>query len=226
MAVAFGATIGEIHSASSGSTKSLTTNAAVPAGAKIILNVQSYRGTAISSISGGGLTWSIDKQQAATSGDTGVRAHICSADAPSGLASGTSITVTFSGIFDTCGIQGYYITGAATASPVDATGGAGTTGTTAAANVVTTNANDFLAESLYVIFVIGDITPAASITEVYDVAHADGNKHFCGYRILSATGTYNVGGSWSGSNVWAVAGVAYKAAATTTNSGFFRLMRG
>jgi hypothetical protein len=210
MAVAFGAALGEVHTTGAGTTKAVTTSASVPSGGKIILNVMWFSATGtLSSVSGGSLTWTVDKQQ--QSGATSYRTGIASADAPAGLASSTTITATFSASADTSGLQCYYITGADTVAP-DTTGGAGGNSGTAAATLTTGNANDFIASSMWVDFLATDITPSSGFTEVYDVVHTDGEKMECSYQVVAATSTYTVGGTFS-ANPWVVCGVAYKAAA-------------
>ena len=77
------------------STLPVTTSGTIASGSKIILSVGWRTATTLSSVAGGSLTWTIDRQivnAAATQ-----HAALVTADAPSGLASGTTITLTFSG---------------------------------------------------------------------------------------------------------------------------------
>jgi hypothetical protein len=73
-------------------TWSFTTSGAVTAGNKIILAIVTHGGGGelIDSVSGGGLTWTQDAKGANSDGEV---AWLFSADAPSGLSSGTTITV-------------------------------------------------------------------------------------------------------------------------------------
>lgn len=211
MAIAFGAVVGEVHTTGTGTTKILTTTAAVPSGAKIILGVHYFATAAMTGMAGGGLTWSIDRDQLGTSN---YRCAVVSADAPSGLASGSSLTATFGAVADTARVGGCYVTGLATgASSVDTTAGNGAaSGTSATANLVTGNADDFLFSTMWVDFLgAGNITPASGFTEFYDVTHADTQKDEDSYQIVAATSTYAIGGTWTGSLAWVLAGVAYKA---------------
>lgn len=227
MAVAYGAPLGEIHTTGSGTTRNLTTTAVVPSGAKVIVVVHFYCTGVLNSISGGSLTWTIDKQQVHAT-DTHYRVAIASAEAPSGLASSTVLTATTAATYDLISVQAFYITGAATASAVDITAGVGTNGgASVSTNITTTNANDLIVQGFLVAFIsTSDITPVASMTEIYDTNQTDGIKCETAYRIVTSTGTYAMGGSWAtGLKDYVIAGVAYKqAAAATANSGFFRMM--
>jgi len=214
MPIAFGAALGEVHTATGGASKTLTTTAAVPAGGLIIMQVYWAGAQNATPPSGGSLTWAVDKQQNGVS-DTTERVAICSAAAPAGLASSTVLTANLAGVVGVIGVSAFYITGAATTTPVDATGGVGssTNGTSATANVTTTNADDLIVQAMWVDFLATDITPASGFTEVYDLNHSDGFRIETGYRVVSATGTYAIGGTWTNPEPYVLAGVAYKAAA-------------
>lgn len=77
-----------------GTTITDTTTSAVTAGNKVIAFVAWWGGAggALSSVSGGGLSWTIDQQGSGSS----YRCALVSADAPAGMASSTVITATFS----------------------------------------------------------------------------------------------------------------------------------
>lgn len=206
MAIAFGAAIGEKHNSDNGTTDVFTTSASVPSGGKVIFNAIWFGTPTASSVSGGGLTWSIDKQ--GKSGSYG--AAIISADAPAGLSSATAITITYSGATDTCMASAYYITGAATASFVDTTGQGNGTSTTLSASMTTTNADDLLATLAFIDGTGINVLPSPG-SEVYDVESADGYVSWSGYQVVASTGTYSPGGSWTGSHPWLAVAVAYKA---------------
>jgi hypothetical protein len=164
----------------------------------------------LTSVSGGGLTWAVDKQNNANGGYcTG----IASAQAPSGLSASTVLTATMSGGSIIASMKAYYITGAATSTPVDATGSGGASGTSSSVNVVTTNADDIIVYETWN-DINGDITPTTGFTEIYDLLYVpDDIQCENGYRVVSATGTYGAGGTWTGSKNWTTSAVAYKAAA-------------
>ena len=72
--------------------KNFVTNQTVAAGAFIVMGWGCFGGEILLSVAGGGLTWSIDSH---TNGSNSKESAIVSAQAPSGLASGTTITATF-----------------------------------------------------------------------------------------------------------------------------------
>jgi hypothetical protein len=213
MAIAYGAAIGSVTSAGAGASKAMTTSASVPSGGKIVVGITYYGNFAVSSVSGGSLSWTVDVGQNSP-GDASFRTAIASADAPSGLSSGSTITANFGGSSDVACLGAFYITGAETSSPIDATGGAGFTvsTTTASATVTTTNADDLIAQAMWIDTFSTDITPAASMNEVYDLAQTDGGELEIAYRVVSSTGSYTIGGTFTPGRAWVVAGVAYKAA--------------
>src|SRR4029079_1473739 len=109
-----------------GDAVTLTTSAAVPSGALAVVCVGWGHDVArtLSSISGGGLTWSIDHQQP-FSGAIEWGFAVVSAQAPAGLSSGTVLSTAFSGSIFGSLIAGSYTTGLAPSSPVDVHAGAG-----------------------------------------------------------------------------------------------------
>ena len=88
--------IGETAADSASSTVAFTTNQTVASNGFIVVTVTwiNPSGQTLLSVGGGGLTWNIDKQ--GQTGGTEAPTAIVSAQAPSGLASGTTITATFS----------------------------------------------------------------------------------------------------------------------------------
>lgn len=211
MAIALDANLG-----SSSASTTLTTTSAAAASSRIIVFVAYADPTeTCTGATGGGLTWVVDKQALAASQNGQV---IMSADAPAGLASSTVITPTFTGTG-----ADFVNTIAAASFTGLATGAAGYIDTTSTAvadfeevwatnNLVTTNADDLLVAISSSIGVAGSNTPTAPAVEIHDVA-GDG-KNATEYRIVSATGTYTLGGTWSIAvgeqlNI----GAAYKAAA-------------
>lgn len=145
MAISVPASIGTPVNGANGTTVALTTNVVIPAGAKVWIIVTSFdSANTVSGISDGGATvYTLDKQHVTGS----CRGCIAQADYPSGLASGATITATFTGggALDPQ-IAGFYSTGVKTDntaaySPL----GAGTgTGTTYDAGAVTVANGDIL----------------------------------------------------------------------------------
>lgn len=213
MAIALDADLG-----SSSVSTTLTTSAAAAAGSRVIVFV-AYADPVetCTGATGGGLTWVVDKQ-VLTAAQNGL--VILSADAPSGLASSTVITPTFSGTG-----ADFVNTIAAASFTGLATGASGYVDTTAVAvddfeevwatnNFVTTNADDLLVCISSSIGSAGSNTPTAPASEIHDVA-GDG-KNATEYRIVSATGTYTLAGTWSIAVAQQInIGVAYKAGVAT-----------
>ena len=192
----------------------LTTAAAAAAPSKIVLYLVWNNGSGtLLSVTGGGLTWTIDRQGKNTSNFWGA---IVSADAPFGLAPGQVITARFSRSVTHGLIAGASFTGVAPATAPDAsvlsTQG-GVVGWTA--GLTTTNAND-LVVGWSTIDANATSTPTAPNVEVHDF----GNSVFFSwatsvYRIESTAGLKTVNGTWSrstGSTANATLAVAYKAA--------------
>ena len=95
-AIAFDGDLGRRSENRTGSTLTLTTTAAARAGARVLVFVYwEHASRTLRSVSGGGYTWTVDRQQKAA-GHHG-RVAIVSAHAPSGLPAGTTLTATFTG---------------------------------------------------------------------------------------------------------------------------------
>ena len=211
-------TLGTNYSAASSSTIALTTTGAVASGGFIVLGVYwfTYNNVTLNSVSGGSLTWTVDKQF--QSGGS-VNAALVSAQAPSGLASSTSITATFSSSIPTFkGICGASWTGVATPTVIDGTPGtsSGSAAAWTAGSISTSNANDLVVGAC-----TGDAsgsfssTPTGGWTENNDFSDStDGDSGTQVYQIVSSTGAYNPGGTWSTSVSFSGVSVAYQAAAT------------
>jgi hypothetical protein len=148
MALAFGAALGSSGGGGSASTTlTVTTGATVPAGGRIFIVVGWYHATATAAASGGGLTWVSDGVRINTT-TANYHTAVLSADAPSGLASGTVLTVTFSVASDNLAISCFYATGVTSGASgyLDGTavGGNGTTTAHTTASLATSNADDIL----------------------------------------------------------------------------------
>jgi hypothetical protein len=166
----------------------------------------------LASLSGGGLTWTVDGQVRDANNDN---LGIASADAPAGLASGLVLTATFSGSVTHGLISAASFTGIAAASPVDAVASTTQAGVAAwAATVTTLNASD-LVVGVSTIDANTTSTPTAPNLEIFDF----GDPNYWGwmngvYRIESAAGAKTVNGSWAsatGSTSNATLAIAYKA---------------
>lgn len=196
------------------SSIAFTTSATVAASGFVTVEVFWFSpSVTLSSVSGGGLTWTIDVQTASNSSHV---AHV-SAQAPSGLASGTTITATFSG--STGGgnaICGTSWTGVASSTPVDVTSAANNTSSTAWSTPSMTIATGSLLigaagnDNTYV-----TSTPDSPATELHDFGVSPtGYGCTVAYRLPGTSGSYTVSGQWTTSAITAgqATGVAYKVA--------------
>lgn len=221
MALAFGAALGNNATFSPGTAvnnRAFTTGTAVPSGGHVIVGAAWYadsNGATYSSLSGG-LTWSVDHIATPLVSDTNFTIALFSAPAPSGLASTTTITLTLTANAYGLNLGGIYATGVATSSYEDGTSVA--TGHTAAdgvwgSTITTTNADDLLVGYGYFEGDSITSTPATNYTEALDWAHATtGNSQTMVYRIVSSTGSYTPGGTFSSATTQKMSvAVAYKA---------------
>jgi hypothetical protein len=193
----------------------LTTSQAAAAGSKIFLGIGHFRNTVTGvTDNGAGLTW----VSLAEPADGSNAMALFEADAPPGLASGTTITATFSAA-NTLSPQicAASFTGVTTGSTTD--GGAVTatgSGLTWSPGPITTTFADSVIDAVAKGGAGADntSTPDLNYNELYDFGFGTGDFITMIYRIVSATGTYTPGGTWSGSvPSYASAGVAFDAAA-------------
>jgi len=146
-------------------------------------------------VTGGGLTWTIDRQAQDARNFHGA---IASATAPTGLAAGTVITANFSAPVTKGLIAAASFTGIASASPLDASGSNVQAGVAAwTASVTTTNAND-LVLGWSGINAQATSTATAPNVEIHDVRNsAYSESATSAYRIESTAGVKAVNGTWS-----------------------------
>lgn len=216
------ANLGKTVVAGGSTTVAFTTIANVASGGFIVVCVGWFGSTsALSSVSGGSLSWTIDKQGRAVSNSVA----IASAQAPSGLASGTTITATFPAAdMSTRSISGLSFTGVKTSSPVDGTPVGPTDSAVAGWS---TDSYSIAAGSVIVAIDFNGFGPANNNTATSPSVEAheavdptDFFGHVVEYRIESSAGSYTVAGSWGtfgdrSGNI----GVAYLAGATTPDTG-------
>lgn len=200
-------------------TLTLTTNQTVASGGFIVLFAKWFRvGSPLVSIDGGGLTWNIDVQGSAA-GLTNVYGAIVSAQAPSGLASGTVLTATWTATAESVSLGAMSFTGVKTSSALDTT--VGPVGVSVAASGWTTGNASIAAGSVLVgvsgeeTGTVGSSTPVAPSVESWDVLDCSSNVRTMAYRIESSAGSYEVAGTYSGNCQSVALGAAYLAAADT-----------
>jgi hypothetical protein len=213
MALAFGADLGFGFAGSgSGTTVTFNTTAVVPSGGTIVAVVSMFNDATVTA-SGGGLTWATDYTFNSPGSDR--NAAMCSANAPSGLASSTTITITYSTACFSRGVAGAYFTGVATSSYTDGGQGGEYDGNASweTATLNTTNADDLLVGMCWADFAAGATStataPFAEISDHYDATND--NSLTMTYRIVSATGGYIGSGTWSADVQWTALMGSYKA---------------
>jgi hypothetical protein len=214
-------TIGSAAIDSAASSIAFTTTQAVAASGFITLDVGAFfnsaAGQTVTGVSGGSLTWTIDKQAVTSIPGGGALIAKVRAPAPSGLASGTTITATFSAsAVGGRSIAGSSFTGVATSSPVDGTPPAIATfsSTTAwATGSATITAGSLVSGMAYQATTNLTSTPTSPSLEEYDINGGAGSFSATGaYRIEASSGSFTVAGTWSGSCSGVAAVVAYLAA--------------
>lgn len=208
MAIAFDANLGTVKESAT-----LTTTAAAAAGSRVLLFGFYFDGggATCNGGSGGGLTWVADDNYVNASGNT---LFVASADAPSGLASSTVITPSFTSAVDFGpGLAAVSFTGMATGASgyvdVVATDKENTSNPWTTNNVVTTDA-----DTLLIGLAMSDAASSvatAPYTEIHDWNSEGSNRTTSVYRIVASAGTYTPGGSWAaGPSFGIFIGIAYK----------------
>lgn len=206
---------------SSGTTITVTTTALVASSRFIVLVIGGFAGTltvtGITDNSGSPLTWTVDKQGQPGSPASDLAA-IASAQCPSGLASGTVITVTYSASSQARAISASTWSGVATSSPVDTT--AGPVGVSPAAAGYTTGNVTVLAGSVLIGNTMQETgaftsTPTAPSIELRDWLASGGSSQVANYRIEATAGTVAAAGAFSTAGQSNTVAVAYKEAAAT-----------
>lgn len=222
------ANLGSGGSVTGSSTVAFTTTGTVAAGGFIAVGVGwfSIAGAAtLLSVAGGSLSWNPDKQGFAADGSERC-VGIASAQAPAGLASGTTITATFSEAADGQSIGGASFTGVKTSSPVDGT----PLGPTNSAVAAWSTGNYTIADGS-VIFAAcfnqnvdtagANNTATAPSVETWDIGiDTPGGFGLCGeYRIESTGGPFPVAGTWATADGNTNIAVAYLAASEAPPTG-------
>jgi lysophospholipase L1-like esterase len=196
-----------------GTTMKLTTAGAAASRSRVFVFLTWNNGTrTLTSVAGGGLTWTVDVQAKDASNNHGA---IASANATSGLASGSTITATFSGSVGHGLMSGASLTGIASTFPLDAAASSvqgGVAGWTA--GLTTTNANDLLL-GWSSIDTSATSIPTSPAAEIHDFGDQWFNEWSTSvYRIETSAGAKTVSGLWSratGSSANVTVAAAYKA---------------
>jgi hypothetical protein len=210
MAIGTPVSLGTTADAAASDPYTLSTTAVVPSGALVVMCVFTGNSTTppTATVTGGGLTWTEDKQQTGTNGTARFLYSIWSAPAPDGLASATTLNfdigtgsgTTFSGLMSCFYIEGVSLQGdrANMTDGAFTAAGSSTWDSTSSATTV--------ADTILIGQGIGDSgatfssTPTGGASEIHDFTTTDNMGMTTTYRIVSATGTYGATGNWTPSS--------------------------
>lgn len=208
MAFAFDGNKGSLQASASATTIALTTSAAVTAGAEVFVAVSWTHATATCSLSGGGLTWTQRVAHVTATGSA--RIAIFTAPAPSGLASSTVLTATFSVTSPNRFIGCCASTGGVDSFGTPASRTAATAAWDAGA-ITTTQTNEFIFAACINWDDASSATPLTNYTEVHDVLST--RVFHSVYRIATPAGSFTPGGTYDSvppSQGWAGVAVSQK----------------
>jgi hypothetical protein len=174
----------------------MTTSAAATVNTRVfVFVVWTNASRVLNSVTGGGLTWTIDRQ---VKNAANYHVAMASAYAPSGLPTKTAITATFSGSVNHGDMAAVSFSGIAPNSAVDAaatsvdSGFAGWSATT-----TTTNAND-LVLGFSTVDAVTTNTPTAPNIEIHDINNVNFYSSAASeYQIVSTAGAKTVSGTWA-----------------------------
>lgn len=218
---AFGASIGTpISDIGNQLTSIARSGVTVPAGALVVVGVSWYGDSVTATLAdnGPGLTW-VKVVQRNGVGDGSRHIAIFAAIAPAGLSNAT-LTATFSSAAFGRAIFGAYFTGAVATLDTSA-GNSGTptapTAIWSPGAVTTTAGTAVVVSALWLDGGWGSNAPAANATEAVDFNDGSFGSWVLAYRIVSAPGTYDVGGTLTytdtnaGEEEWVAAVAAFGA---------------
>lgn len=199
------ADIGGASAAATSTSIAFNTTTTVSAGGDIFLLIKSRNDVTVTTIAGGSLSWTQDASSF-SSPDLIVLAR---ARAAAGLASGTTITVTFSDTTPNRIVEGCSFVGLSTASPEDSGGSfadATASFTSVAMDPVSSNSLILTAVTLDT---DQGLIPDAPSLEAFDKGASFDYRLSMLYRIESSTGTYTNGGTYGASGFILHASAAY-----------------
>ena len=212
--IAFDQNLGTQITNGNSTTMRLTTSASAGPNTRVFAFVAwTSANRSLHSVSGGGLTWTIDNQ---VKNAANYHVAIASASAQSGLASGVTITATFTGSINHGEMAAASFSGIATTSSVDAVGENTQSGTGAWTAIVTTSNPNDLVLGWSVIDAITTSTPTPPNIQIHDFSNANFHTSVASeYQIETTAGAKTVSGTWAsaaGATGNATVVVAYKAA--------------
>jgi hypothetical protein len=212
------ADIGGNSEIGSATSIAFNTSATVAVGADIFMLVRAGSDVTMSSFTGGGLTWTEEHRFPSTPDVL----FLYRATAPAGLASGTTITATFSATNSNRIIEGCSFTGLSTAVKEDSNGNEGEAVSSWVGDTVTAISQSNLVISALTMNTDIAHTPTAPSLEAFDKGATFDYRLSMIYRINAAAGVYTNAGSWSGgSGFWMSATAAYAGAGETVITSTF-----
>jgi hypothetical protein len=185
---------------SGGATQTLTTSASAAAGSRIVVVAANWNNSTlpVSATDSAGNVYT--RHVLVSSGNE--RLAVFSARATDALAAGSTIVVTWSGSTAYCRVLAASFTGVSATDPVEtsATSAQATSGTVWTSGTATTASPTALLFAAAGI--AGDRTSSAASgwTEIHDVHSSSADEGTTSvYRVVSASGVYEAGGTWSAS---------------------------
>ena len=211
--IAFDKPLGQRGDNVTAASMTLSTKTAAAVGSRVFIFVNwASKAKTLASVTGGGLTWTVDAQAKDVANSHGA---IASAYAPAGLPAGSVVKAVFSGSVTHGLIAGASFTGVAPSAMVDAFASSTKAGAMPwSSGITTTNSSD-LVIAWSNIDAVTTSAPATAFTELNDVKNADyyGSATSV-FQIESSAGAMMAAGQWAG-NAGATANVtvvvAYKA---------------
>jgi N,N-dimethylformamidase beta subunit-like protein/HYDIN/CFA65/VesB family protein/centrosomal CEP192-like protein len=210
--IAFDANLGAKNENATSTTMTLTTTGSAAAQTRVFVFVNWFHASRmLTSVSGGGLTWTVDAQIKDSSKYHGA---IASASAPVGLPVGTVITATFSGSVTHGLIAATSFSGIVPTGAIDATATSTQHGVAAWTGTVTTINPHDLVLGWSGLDHVTTSTPTAPNVEIHDFSNGVyGESATSAYRIEASAGAKTVNGTWlnrTGSTANNTTVVAYK----------------
>jgi hypothetical protein len=194
-------------------TMNLTTTAAASSQSRVFAFIVWAGSNTLSSVSGVGLTWTVDGQAPGPYND--YRVAIASAPAPSGLASGTVLTATFTGSVNHGNISAASFLGIATTNPVDVVASSSQFGVTAwSVPITTVNPNDLVVGASIIDGLVNN-APTAPNALIQTFQNPNFYSSLTSeYQIVTSAGAKTINGTWSGNTVGSIENatiaIAYK----------------
>jgi hypothetical protein len=184
---------------------------AVASGATIFVAIkwQSDGATSVSAVSGGGLSWTVDKEAGNHPGLALARAY-----APTGLEAGTPITATFSALVEKRVLAGVSFLGLDGANAPESTStSASDNGTTYTSGAVDAHASgELILTALEMYTADGAWSPVAPTLQAAESnAPSSSDDVAIDYRIAADGGSYTTAGAWRGTgNRWISVSASYR----------------